>query len=814
MTGLVLVSHSQKLALAVRELVTQMTHSEVPIAVAAGVGDAHEELGTDAVHIADVLEATYVPGGLLVLMDLGSAVLSSQAALELLDKGRVSNIRLCSAPLVEGALAAAVQAQAGASLDEIYREAKSALIAKQQQLEDTEPGLRAESSSATGDAIEIVLRIENEHGLHARPAAMLVQTASRFSSEIRISNETTKRGPAAANSMTSLALLEVHQGDSIRVRATGADSKAALNAIAELVEKNFGETSPPSAPPRPSHTEAKSASPGIAIGPLLSIESAKRTSVPADLGTAPANRLGDEWDQLEGAMRRVRDQLEHSGEQNAILAAQSLILEDPVLLEKLRSLIRNAHRTAIAAWTEGIEDFIRAYQSLNDDYLRERTADLRDLSNRILEELTGGPRLVSISPSEPAILFAQELLPGDATLCDPQTVLGVISTEGSPTSHSAVILRTLGIPMVVGVDAAPWTGRTVAIDAGTGEVWFDPDQQSLEDLTSRRARAISSRQSAEATKYEPCRTIDGEEITLMANIGNPTEVATAASSGACGIGLLRTEFLFLNRMEAASEEEQEQALRDVFLAAPAGPVIVRALDAGADKPLQFLPAKRERNPFLGVRGIRLLLQYPECFRSHVRAILSAAAGKDIWLMVPMVSDQQEFERSRQLIEEAHHEMQSAGRPHLWPVKLGTMIEVPSAALLAGRLAAVADFFSIGTNDLTQYVMAAERDNASLAEFQDALNPAVLRLIKIVVEAADTKGKQVSVCGVAASDPIAAAVFFGLGIRHLSLRPLQIPELKAFFRRLHWSDLEHLATEALECVSASEVRALATARLST
>ena len=301
-------------------------------------------------------------------------------------------------------------------------------------------------------------------------------------------------------------------------------------------------------------------------------------------------------------------------------------------------------------------------------------------------------------------------------------------------------------------------------------------------------------------------TLDGTPIEVLANVGTAHDSATAADNGADGVGLLRTEFLFVSRRQAPTEEEQVQALREIY-APIAGPVIVRTLDVGADKPLPFLPQADEHNPYLGVRGIRLSLQSPELFVPHLRAILRSGVGHDIWLMFPMISLAREVEESLRLLEDAHQQLQTEKAPHIWPIKRGIMIEVPSAALLAEQLAAHLDFFSIGTNDLTQYTMAAERGNAAVAELQDTLHPAVLRLMKSVVDGARPHHRHVSVCGDAASDTAAAAIFAGLGIRSLSVRPNRTAEIKAMFRELQFSDLESIAGEALQCHDAAEVRTL-------
>ncbi len=301
--------------------------------------------------------------------------------------------------------------------------------------------------------------------------------------------------------------------------------------------------------------------------------------------------------------------------------------------------------------------------------------------------------------------------------------------------------------------------------------------------------------------------MDGTRIEIFANVGSAADAATAAENGADGVGLLRTEFLFLSRATAPSEEGQTHALREICALIP-GPVIVRTLDVGADKPLAFLPREKEDNPYLGVRGVRLSLRSPELFLPHLRAILRSGAEHEIWLMFPMVSTLREVRDSLQLLDLAHEELERRRQPHAWPVKRGVMIEVPAAALMSEQLAEEIDFFSIGTNDLTQYVMAADRGNASVADLQDALYPAVLRLLKSVVEGAKTRKRHVSICGDAASDPLAAAIFAGLGIASLSVRPNRVAEIKALFRQSRLADLKALAEEALRCNDVAQVRSLA------
>lgn len=819
MVGLVLVSHSKKLAEAVRDLVLQMAGRGFPVAVASGVGNEHAELGTDAVHISEVLRSLDSADGILVLMDLGSAVLSAQTAVELLDAALQSSIRLSSAPLVEGAIAAAVRARAGGTLDEVAQEAASGLVPKQQQLQPEDeviPRPAAAQPLAMPDGVvEFVLDVENPHGLHARPAAELVKTASRFHCDVEIANLSASRGPVSARSLTSISLLQVRKGDRIKVICRGPECRQAREAIMSLAAAGFADKLEPVAR-TPSSTSLQSEGPhgfpgadGIAVGPLVSLQFAE---LPYEEPVADASI---EIARLTTAISAVSDEIQsaqRAGTADAILEAQALILSDPVILDKLPSALQSGKVSAARAWTDITQQLASEYEAMADEYLRERSVDIRDIAARVHRHLRGADAQSPISPATPSIVFTEELLPSQASLCDPSRVLGVISKKGSATSHSAILLRTLGIPMVVGAAGISDSdaGKIVALDGATGELWLDPDSDAVARLRHLQQVQTQRKRDAESVRADPSITLDGTRIEILANVGNSGDAMTAEANGAEGIGLL-TEFLFLSRLHAPTEDDQAKALSEIC-GRIRGPIIVRTLDVGADKPLAFLPHSEERNPYLGIRGIRLSLQSPGIFLPHLRAILRSGVGHDLWVMFPMISLQSEVKESLHLLEQAHQELQSQNIPHVWPIKRGIMIEVPSAALLADELAAELDFFSIGTNDLTQYTMAAERGNASVANLQDALHPAVLRLIKMVISAADARHRHVSICGDAASDPVAAAVFAGLGIRNLSVRPGQAAEIKALFRGLRLSELQETAEQALHLHSATDVRRLAAERI--
>jgi phosphocarrier protein FPr len=482
------------------------------------------------------------------------------------------------------------------------------------------------------------------------------------------------------------------------------------------------------------------------------------------------------------------------------------VLDDPVVLQKAEALVASG-QSAFAAWQKVADDIARSYQALKDEYLRGRAADIRDVKQMVMRELSGAKAFDFASLQQSSILFTHELLPSEAACCQQSQVLGVIAQRGSPTSHAAILLRAAGIPMVIDVDWIHTSdeGKPAALDGSTGEVWIDPANDIVLQFQQRQQKQMDLQRHALATAGEPAITQDGIRVEVMANVSSAADAELAVRNGAAGIGLLRTE-LVLSSLDASSEEDQISAIRQALGGMP-GPSVVRTLDVGGDKPWPALPCEPEANPFLGVRGLRLTLRNPSFFRQHLRAILQSGAGRDLWIMFPMVSTEKEIAEGRDFIADVHAELAERGTRHAWPVKLGCMIEVPSAALLVERLARSADFFSIGTNDLTQYTLAAERGNAALSDLQDALHPAVLRLIDQVVRAAGAMSRHVSVCGEAAADPLSAAVFLGLGVRSLSVAPPLVPQIKAWIRDLRVSELTPIAKQALQSSDAGEVRGI-------
>jgi multiphosphoryl transfer protein len=827
--GIVLVSHSAALAEAVRALAREMGGSEVALEVAGGLEDDPKALGTDASLVGGAIERAGSGDGVLVLMDLGSAVMSAELAVEMREDAG-ERVLLCEAPLVEGAVAAAAAARAGGSLDDVAREARAGLRMKAGHLgvDEEEPAPAVEEAPTGGP--ELRLRVENPTGLHARPAARFVETASRYDAEVSVVNETAGRGPASGRSLTALGTLGVRQGQEVRVTASGPDAEEALRAIEELARAGFGDTGAPAAGPAarepvgpPDAGDAGATAPpasgaslrGAGAARGIALGEARRLEV---VEVRPPERREDdpqaEWRLLEGAIaathadvERERDALAaRAGEEAAgILGAHLLMLDDSALLEPAREAVFDQGRSAGDAWMAAAERAAAQYRALDDEYQRERAADVLDVSRRVVGHLAGeGAQAVALAG--PGILIAGELTPGQAAGLDRRLVLGIATAHGGPTSHAAILSRSLGIPAIVGVGESVLAieeGTPLALDGEAGVLHVDPSPELTAEYERRRDAAERRRSEARARAREPAATRDGRRVEVMANLGSPGETEAAIEAGAEGVGLLRTEFLFLDRDELPGEDEQAAAYTEIAAALGGRPLVVRTLDVGADKPLPSLPQEPEENPFLGRRGIRLALAEPEVLRTQARAIVRAAADHPVKVMFPMVATLSEYRAARAVVDEAAAEL---GRPP--GLEVGVMVEVPSLALEAERFAREVDFFSIGTNDLAQYTLAAGRGDERLAELTAGPVPALLRLIRLVADAGAAGGRWVGVCGELAGDPAAAVLLVGLGVTELSMAPASIPEVKQALRGVELRAARELAEAALELESADQVLARA------
>jgi phosphocarrier protein FPr len=814
MVSLVIVSHSQKLAEGVVELASQMVQGRVRLAAAGGLDDPNNPIGTDATQIQAAIEAVYSEAGVVVLMDLGSAILSAEVALEFLSPEKQANVYLCAAPLIEGAIAAAVQAAAGSPATAVVQEALSALQPKQSQLGaavDQPSMVNAQWLMVNGKSVTAELTVQNKLGLHARPAARLVSTAVQFTADI-----TLQKGAQTANakSMNQVATLGVRQGEMVMVTAVGPDAEAAISALQALAAAHFGEADEvveaetAVTPERLAGLAGIGASPGIAIGPALHY----RPVVPA-ISQFQVEDAGRELKRLETAVAAAEQEISQlTGAQTIsaqadIFQAHRLILQDPDWQQEAKQRISQQEINAEAAWQQAMEAVAARYEAIADDYMRARAADVRDVGGRVLRQLAGVVR-PSLNLPEPSILLATDLTPSDTVQLDPAQVLGTVTARGGATSHSAILARGLGIPAVVGVGR--WLdevadGDVVALDGRTGQLWLNPDADTLADLQQQRAAWLAAQQAARQAGQEPAITQDGRRrLEIAANIGGTKEAAVAVQLGAEGVGLFRTEFLFMDREAAPTEEEQFVAYREAAVRLAGRPLIIRTLDVGGDKPLPYLNIEREENPFLGWRGIRFCLDNPHIFKPQLRAILRASPGHNIKMMFPMIGTLAELRAAKAVLAEVQAELRQANVSFDEQMEVGVMIEVPSAVAIADQLAREVSFFSIGTNDLTQYVMAADRGNAKVAGLANALHPAVLRLIQQTVEAGHTARIWVGMCGELAGNPLATPLLVGIGLDELSMAAPAIPAVKAAVRGLTLARAEEIAEKALGLESGTAV----------
>ena len=833
MVSLVFVSHSALLAEGVRQLAEQMTQGAVPMAVAGGIDDPDNPIGTDAMKVLEAIQSVYSDDGVVVLMDLGSALLSAEMALEFLSDEQRPQVHLCPAPLVEGALAAAVQASVGASAAQVMAEALGALAVKVEHMGGAaaEPGSEGAGGQEGAATEQIALVVRNRLGLHARPAARLVSTAGRFTAEVTLLKDGRR---ANAKSINQVATLGVRHGDTITVSAGGPDATAALAALQALADDNFGdreeERGSGGAEEQGGETRATDllttdplttaqlkgipASPGVAIGPA-----ALYRPRPPEVVARAIDDAAGEWRRLRAAVDTARDEIDAlhrravaqvGADEAAIFEAHLLFLQDPLLVEATRDRIYSEKINAEAAWQRETAAMAATYREMADDYMRARAADVEDVAQRVLRGLMGvAPP--SLDFAAPAILIAADLTPSDTARLDRERVLAVCTELGGATAHSAILARALGIPAVVGLGHAVWQvaeGQHVAVDGNAGALWLQPDEAQVASLTAQREAWLETQRRDKAAGQGTAATPDGRRVEIAANVGSPNDVAPALEFGAEGVGLFRTEFLFMDRAAAPSEEEQFEAYRRAARAAGGRPLIIRTLDVGGDKPLPYLDLGEEANPFLGWRAIRFCLERPDVFMPQLRAILRASAAEDgprnVKLMLPMIGAPAEVHAARAMLATAQAELRAAGVPYDEGMEVGIMIEVPSAVAVADQLARLVDFFSIGTNDLTQYVMAADRGNARVAELASAFQPAVLRMVRDAATAAHDAGIWIGMCGELAGNPLAAPVLVGLGLDELSMSAPSIPAVKAAVRRFSLADAQRIAAAALALDSAEAV----------
>lgn len=556
---------------------------------------------------------------------------------------------------------------------------------------------------------------------------------------------------------------------------------------------------------------------GVCVGKVLLLGQQRAQIARQEISEADVPR---ELERLEQGLLATRQQLHDIQQQvtqamgakdASIFEAHLLVLDDPTLLEGVTRMIADEKVTAEWAFHVVAERFAKTLEALPDDYLRERVADLRDVAARVVNNLLGHEEAVDVAHlKEPCIVIAHDLAPSTTARLDKKMVLGFGTDVGGKTSHTAIMARSLRIPAVVGLQRASHelhTGQTVLLDGFNGLVVLNPTDQTLFEYGQIEQRQKSFDERLREIHDQPAVTLDGAQIVLSANVEEATDAAEVKLAGGEGVGLFRTEFLFLNRSTLPSEEEQYQTYRQVASELKPAPVIIRTLDLGGDKLPSIVGIAQdtaEMNPFLGWRAIRFCLQESAIFRAQLRAILRASAEGNVKIMYPMISGLEELTQSNELVEQCKAELRAAGVPFDENLEIGAMIEIPSAVMIADSLAKRVKFFSIGTNDLIQYTLAVDRLNEKIAYLYDPTHPGVLRLIKLTVESAHRHGIWVGVCGEMASDPAMVPLLLGLGVDELSTTPPLVPPIKYIIRRLKLAECRELADFAVSCESSAEI----------
>lgn len=658
--------------------------------------------------------------------------------------------------------------------------------------------------------------LANAHGLHARPATHLVNLTKSFQGDIQVAVD--DGNFVSAKSLTRLLALGCKRGQTLRfIAEPETDAIEGLDKVIQAVQQGLGEEVEPI---QSSDTqEAQSSQTVKSLPKTLSTN----TGIPASSGLAfgPVHvikpkiyqyeRMGlsvkAEKEKLDIALHAVKNNIHQViaksevAEIKQIFQAHLEMLDDPDLINGVYQKI-NLNLSAPAAWHEHIEAAAKEQAALPDRLLAERATDLRDIGDRVLAQLCG--EVIIEEPNEPYILIMYDVGPSDVARLNKDRVAGILTAVGGASAHSAIVARALGIPAIVGAGDQVLEieqKSSLLINGDTGTFVLNPNTQQIEQAKQERELQQKIREEAERHSQEPAITLDQHQIEVAANLGKVQATAHAVECGAEAIGLLRTELVFMAHSSAPSEATQEADYRVVLDALAGRPLVVRTLDVGGDKPLPYLPIAEEENPFLGLRGIRLTLRQPELLRQQLIALLKAADDRPLRIMFPMIGRVEEWRAAKAILDEVKAAHPCAN------LQVGIMIEVPSAALLAPVLAQEVDFFSIGTNDLTQYTLAIDRGHPILSAEADGLHPSILQLIDHTVKAAHKHGKWVGICGELAADPKAVPILMGLGVDELSMSPNSIPLVKAQIRTLNYSQAQALAKRTLECESATAVRQL-------
>ena len=694
-----------------------------------------------------------------------------------------------------------------ASEGKVVARARSGPIAVGEFLMEVEGGVARAAGGAAPEQHLRRYRVPFDHGLHVRPAALIASALRPFGSDVTF----IARGrEASARSTVAMMSLGVHCGEVVEVRVVGVDALAALGALEPLLAPDVPSPAkveaekPAGAAARTGRLEGVIASRGVAVG-VASRWAHDEVEV-VEQGTNAASETAT----LRNAIAFVKDYLEGlaalaTGDAQQLLLAHVELVQDPELSRRAMEAIGRG-KSAAFAWREAARTMADSLGRLDDERMRERASDLRDLESQVIRVLHGELPVARKELPANAIVVADDLLPSQFMALDTPRLAGLCLARGGATSHVSIIAAANGIPTLVAVGAGVLgvaDGTPLVLDAEHGWVDIDPPPADLAAAQRAAVQRATERAADLEAAQNSCSTRDGVRITVNANVGSVDEARAAVRSGAEGCGLLRTEFLYLDRREAPTEDEQAAEYSRIASALEGKPLTIRTMDIGGDKPIAYLPMPREDNPALGLRGVRASLWRPELLRAQLTAILRVQPHGQCKIMLPMVNDLDDLRAVRAIAAECARQLKRASLP-----SIGVMVETPAAAVMADQLATEADFLSIGTNDLSQYTLAIDRGHAELADKLDALHPAVLRMIRTVAAAGQANGKSVSVCGAMGSDVDALAFLIGLGVHEISATAAMIPRLKRTVRLLDAAECRELAQRALGVRTPSAVRELA------
>ena len=554
------------------------------------------------------------------------------------------------------------------------------------------------------------------------------------------------------------------------------------------------------------------ASENIAVGQVF-LYSAPNMAIPSRSACDPQVERARFTQACDGARRElenlekqvaVRTQNEDLA---AIFSAHQMMLDDPLFSEKVETQIDSGINVEKAV-SEATSELSEMLAAMGDELFAARAVDIRDVGRRVIRILLGLPDTALDSMQAPAVIVAEDLTPSDTANLNPELALGICTAMGGLTSHSAILARTLGLPAIVGIGLEAFRsinqGNRVIVDGFTGILTINPEDETVQKVLQKKQRYQEEMQSIIISAKHPGCTADGRRVEVVANIGDLESAREALEFGAEGVGLLRTEFLYLNDVHAPNEEKQTKIYSDIFDIMGTLPVVIRTMDIGGDKPPSYLPFPQEMNPFLGWRAIRMCLENEDIFKTQLRAILRAANGHDIRIMFPMVISVEELRCAREMLDTAAAELKQEGREFAEKVQIGIMVETPAAAVLVDQLAGLSDFFSLGTNDLTQYTLAVDRGNEKVANLYQPLHPAVLRLINLTISEAHKKGKWVGMCGELAGMPKAIPILLGMGLDEFSMNSRAIPAAKQLMRKITDLDAQVISEHALSLATSAEV----------